>query len=109
MWSRTQAPQDCGPLDGCFDVVIVDIPLENTMGTTSSRYCATALQLPMAAVPGLMPLDLDVQMTKLSNMACCASQPLRPRELICAIGCAWRAMPKARRASTGALDRVAVK
>jgi FixJ family two-component response regulator len=47
-----------------------------------------------------------LQTAKLSYVVC-LSRPFRPRELISAIGSA-SATPNARRASTGALDRVTV-
>ena len=94
-------------VDGRFDVVIVDILLQDLMGSNVIAILRDDVpDLPVVAVSGLMSFDLDMQTAKLSYVVC-LSRPFRPRELISAIGSA-SATPNAHRASTGALDRVAV-
>ena len=94
--------------DGRFDVAIVDILLEDAMGyDVIAALRERVADLPVVAVSGLMSLDLDVEMAKLSNVVC-LHKPFRPSELIRAIGAARGVMSNARRASTGVLDRVAV-
>jgi DNA-binding response OmpR family regulator len=94
--------------DRRFDVVIVDILLEDAIGYDVVVALRDRVpDLPVVAISGLMSLDLGVQMAKLSNVVC-LRKPFRPGELIRAIGCATVAAPDARRASTGVPDRVAV-
>jgi len=94
--------------DGRFDVVIVDILLDDAIGYDVIAILRDRVpDLPVVAVSGLMSLDLGVQMARLSNVVC-LRKPFRPGELIRAIGYATVAAPDARRASTGVLDRVAV-
>ena len=92
--------------DGHFDVVIVDILLEDAMGYDVIAALRDRVpDLPVVAVSGLMSLDLDVQMAKLSNVVC-LRKPFRPSELIRAIGAATAAVANARLA--GVRDRAAV-
>jgi len=94
--------------EGRFDVVVVDILLEDAMGYD----VITALRervpdVPIVAVSGLISLDLDVQTANLSNVVC-VRKPFRPSELIRAIGAARAAAPNARLAGAGGRDRSAV-
>src|SRR4051794_29418006 len=81
--------------DGSFDAAIVDILLEDATGYDVIAALRDRVpHLPIVAVSGLMSLDLDVQMAKLSNVAF-LRKPFRPSELIRAIGAAMRAMSNA--------------
>jgi DNA-binding response OmpR family regulator len=81
--------------DGNFDAAIVDILLEDAMGYDVIAALRDRVpDLPIVAVSGLMSLDLDVQMAKLSHVAF-LRKPFRPGELIRAIGAARRAIPNA--------------
>jgi DNA-binding response OmpR family regulator len=72
--------------DGRFDVAIVDILLEDAIGYDVIAVLRDRVPgLPVVAVSGLMSLDLDVEMAKLSNVVC-LRKPFRPGELIRAIG-----------------------
>ena len=94
--------------DGRFDVVVVDILLEDAMGyDVIAALRERVPELPIVAVSGLMSLDLDVQTAKLSNVVC-LRKPFRPSELIRAIGAARAMAPNPRAAGVAARDRVAV-
>ncbi len=94
--------------DGGFDVVIVDILLEDAMGfDVIATLRERVPDVPIVAVSGLMSLDRDVQAAKLSNVVC-LHKPFRPSELMRAVGAARAAMPTSRRASKGMFDRAAV-
>jgi DNA-binding response OmpR family regulator len=94
--------------DERFDVVIVDILLEDAMGLDVIATLRDRVpDVPIVAVSGLMSLDLDVQAAKLSNVVC-LRKPFRPSELIRAVGAATAAMPNARRAHGGGINRFAV-
>ena len=94
--------------DGHFDVVIVDILLEDAMGYDVIAALRDRVpDLPVVAVSGLMSLDLDVQMAKLSNVVC-LRKPFRPSELIGAIEAAWTSMPNPDLSGKGRCGQVAV-
>lgn len=94
--------------DGHFDVVIVDILLDDAMGyDVIAALRDRAPDLPVVAVSGLMSLDLDMQMAKLPNVVC-LRKPFRPSELIGAIGTAWTSMPNADLSGKGRCGQVVV-
>jgi DNA-binding response OmpR family regulator len=93
---------------GRFDVVVVDILLEDATGyDVIAALRERAPELPIVAVSGLISLDLDVQTANLSNVVC-LRKPFRPSELIRAVGTARAAAPNTRLASAGGRDRIAV-
>ena len=93
--------------EGRFDVVIVDILLEDAMGyDVIAALRERVPDVPIVAVSGLISLDLDVQTAKLSNVVC-LRKPFRPSELIRAIGTARKAAPNAQLSSAGIRHRVA--
>jgi len=92
-----------------FDIVVVDILLEDAMGYDVIAALRDRVpDLPIVAVSGLISLDLDVQTAKLSNVAC-LRKPFRPSELLRAIGTATAAAANAGLARVGAPDRAAVR
>ena len=94
--------------DGHFDVVIVDILLDDAMGyDVIAALRDRAPDLPVVAVSGLTSLDLDVQMAKLSNVVC-LRKPFRPSELIGAIEAARTSMPNPDLSGKGRCGQVAV-
>jgi DNA-binding response OmpR family regulator len=94
--------------EGRFDVVVIDILLEDAMGyDVIAVLRELAPDLPIVAVSGLMSLALDVQTAKFSNVVC-LRKPFRPSELIRAIETARAAAPDARLARVGGRDRLAL-
>ena len=94
--------------EGRFDVVVVDILLEDAMGyDVIAALRERVPDVPIVAVSGLISLDLDVQTANLSNVVC-LRKPFRPSELIRAIGTARAAAPNPRLARAAGRDRAAV-
>jgi DNA-binding response OmpR family regulator len=93
---------------GRFDVVIVDILLEDAMGyDVIATLRDRVADLPVVAVSGLMSLDLDMQMARLPNVVC-LHKPFRPGELLQAIATARDAASDASLAGKSRRGRVAV-
>ena len=94
--------------EGRFDVVIVDLLLEDAMGLdVIAKLRERVPGLPVVAVSGLPSLNLDVQKSKLSDVVC-LRKPFRPNELLGAIGAARGTAPQGPGAGADPLGQFAV-